>query len=77
MTPPPPDSTDWRLRALAYVGAVNADTDSEKQAAGNRRLLDAPHEALVEPMKETPQSMRTRRRMAGVGTCARRTADPR
>lgn len=39
--PPPPDSTDWRLWALAYVGAVNADTDSENKRRATADCLDA------------------------------------
>ena len=39
--------------ALAYVGAGQRDTDSENKGGGNRRLPGrAPHEALVELMKE-------------------------
>ena len=42
MTPPaPPDSSDYRLWAGAYVGAVNAYTDSENKRRATADCLDA------------------------------------
>lgn len=42
MTPPaPPESTDWRLWALAYVGATNAYTDSQNKRRATADCLDA------------------------------------
>ncbi len=42
MTPPePPATDDWRQWALAYVGAVNAYTDSENKRRATADCLDA------------------------------------
>lgn len=42
MTPPgPPANDDYRLWALAYVGAVNAYTDSENKRRATADCLDA------------------------------------
>jgi len=39
--PPPPDSTDYRRWAKAYVGAVGAYEDSENKRAATAECLDA------------------------------------
>ena len=42
MTPPaPPNSSDWRLWALVYTGAVNAFADSENKRRATADCLDA------------------------------------
>ena len=40
LPPSPPNSDDYRLWALAYVGAVNAYTDSEQKRASTADCIE-------------------------------------